>query len=253
MLNIEERLNNFVKISLDILKNNLVGIYLHGSYAMGCYNFSSDIDMIVVISSDITNEIKLDYMNEIVKFNNQLTGKGLEISIVKAEFCNKNVYPIPYELHFSEFHLEEYRANPIKYISEMQGFDEDLSAHFKMIYHRGKKLYGKEIKDVFADVLDEYYLKGILYDIGDYSNNEFITNNCVYVILNLCRTLAYLTDGLILSKQEGAEWALKNIDICYSEIIAKALSVYKLGVNIHLNDKSVEEFVSYMLNKVTVL
>ncbi len=35
-------------------------------------------------------------------------------------------------------------------------------------------------------------------------------------------------------------------NICYSEIINKALSVYKSGVNIHLNGKAVEEFVSYM-------
>lgn len=185
-------------------------------------------------------------MNESVKFNNKLGGKGFEMSIVKKEFCNKDIYPIPYELHFSSFHLEEYREEPIKYISEMQGFDEDLSAHFKMVFHRGKKVYGKEIKDVFSDVPDEYYLKSILYDISDY-NNEFIINNFVYVILNLCRTLAYVKERVLLSKQEGGEWAIKNTDSIYRDIISKALSAYKIGEKIYLNDdKLADEFVSYM-------
>ncbi len=246
-IDLENHLDKFVQATVDILKDNLVGIYLHGSYAMGCYNFkTSDIDLIIVINHDISDDIKILCMNESIKFNNKLGGKGFEMSIVKKEFCNKDIYPIPYELHFSSFHLEEYRENPIKYISEMQGFDEDLSAHFKMVLHRGKKLYGKEIKDVFSDVPDEYYLKSVLYDIRDY-NNEFVTNNLVYVILNLCRTLAYVKERLILSKQEGGEWAMENTDIVYREIINKALSAYKLGENIYLNDdKLAYEFVNYM-------
>ncbi len=52
----------------------------------------------------------------------------------------------------------------------------------------------------------------------------------------MCRTLAYVKERLILYKQEGREWAIKNTDIVYREIISKALSAYKLA----------DKFVSYM-------
>lgn len=201
---VETLLDKFVDTTKSILKDSLVGVYLHGSYAMGCYNSKlSDIDLIVVVNSDVAENIKYLYMDESIKLNNELGGKGFEMSIVNQKFCNKNIYPIPYELHFSKFHLNEYRENASKYISKMQGVDEDLAAHFKMIYHRGKKLYGKAIKEVFIDTRDKYYLKSILYDLSDYSD-EFTTNNTVYVVLNLCRTLAYLKERLVLSKKKGA-------------------------------------------------
>ncbi len=97
-----------------------------------------------------------------------------------------------------------------------------------MVLHRGKKLYGKEIKDVFSDVPDEYYLKSILYDISDY-NNEFVTNNFVYVILNLRRILEYVKERLILSKKEGGEWAIKNTDGIYNEVIDDELILKQYG------------------------
>ena len=43
-------INSFVEKSKEILQDNLVGVYLHGSAVMGCYNpANSDIDLIVEI------------------------------------------------------------------------------------------------------------------------------------------------------------------------------------------------------------
>ena len=50
MFEYREVLDAFTKRSVDILQENLVGIYLHGSAAMGCFNpRSSDIDLIIVV------------------------------------------------------------------------------------------------------------------------------------------------------------------------------------------------------------
>ena len=38
MFEYREVLDAFTKRSVDILQENLVGIYLHGSAAMGCFN-----------------------------------------------------------------------------------------------------------------------------------------------------------------------------------------------------------------------
>lgn len=55
MLPINEILNKIVGSYKDILKDNLVGIYIHGSLAMNCFNpKSSDIDFLVVIKEKPT-------------------------------------------------------------------------------------------------------------------------------------------------------------------------------------------------------
>lgn len=79
--------------------------------------------------------------------------------------CNPFAYPTPFELHFSIAHLEWYRSNPDDYVEKMNGTDKGLAAHFTIIRHRGKKLCGKEIKDVFSIVSKEDYFDSIWHDI----------------------------------------------------------------------------------------
>ena len=48
----EKIINDFVEQSKAILQTNLVGVYLHGSAVMGCFNpLKSDLDLIVVVDN----------------------------------------------------------------------------------------------------------------------------------------------------------------------------------------------------------
>ena len=143
----------FVTASREILGENLVGIYLHGSAVMGCFNEKkSDIDLLVVVDGEIPDEVKKRYLDMVVRLNGDAPEKGIEMSVVRKDVCRPFVYPTPFELHFSVSHLEWYRENPADYIAKMKGVDRDLAAHFTVICHRGKCLYGKGIQDVFGKV-----------------------------------------------------------------------------------------------------
>ena len=57
-------INSFVDKSKEILKDNLVGIYLHGSAVMGCFNpAKSDIDLSVVVKDSMSDSDKRAYMD----------------------------------------------------------------------------------------------------------------------------------------------------------------------------------------------
>ena len=59
--------DDFVRESKWILGDNLVGIYLHGSAVMGCFNpLKSDIDLLVVVENDMPDETKRAFMDMIV-------------------------------------------------------------------------------------------------------------------------------------------------------------------------------------------
>jgi streptomycin 3"-adenylyltransferase len=121
-------LERFVQQSIKLLGNDLVGVYLHGSAAMGCMNAEkSDLDLLVVVKNNISDETKGKYMDMVVELNKEAPAKGLELSIVKETVCNPFVYPTPFELHFSIAHLEWYKSNPDDYIDKMMGTDKDLA------------------------------------------------------------------------------------------------------------------------------
>ncbi|RKX53864.1 MAG: hypothetical protein DRP30_03580, partial [Thermotoga sp.] len=53
-----------------ILKANLVGVYLHGSLAMGCFNPKlSDVDFIVVVERKLSVDEKKEIVRKILKIS----------------------------------------------------------------------------------------------------------------------------------------------------------------------------------------
>ena len=129
-MSIDQIVEEFVRESGLILEENLVGVYLHGSAAMGCFNEKkSDIDLLVVSERALSDETKRRYMDMVVRLNENAPAKGIEMSIVRKDVCKPFVYPTPFELHFSVAHLDWYRTNPEEYIQKMQGVDRDLAAH----------------------------------------------------------------------------------------------------------------------------
>ena len=247
----EALLEEFIRQNKDILGDNLTGIYLHGSAVMGCFRAGvSDIDLIVVIEKDISDEKKRQYLDMLVALNRQAPAKGIELSIVEKDVCSPFVYPTPFVLHFSVAHLEWYQTRPEAYIAGMKGTDPDLAAHFTILYHRGKTLYGKEIREVFSQVSREHYLDSIWNDIKNAEAD--ILEQPVYVILNLYRVLAYTRDSLILSKKEGGEWGLANVPVKYNGLISGALAEYRTGVLMQTDNcrQLAEEYARYMIEEI---
>ncbi len=245
----QDLLNKLIENSCCIFEDNLVGIYLHGSMAMGCFNpMKSDLDILVVVENSITDSQKKKFMDVIIVLNDNGPVKGIEVSIVRSKYCKKFVYPTPFDLHFSNMHLSWYKSNPIEYVKKMNGVDHDLAAHFVIIKKRGIALYGKEISDVFGDIPSEAYLDSIKNDI--INSEDEVIDNPTYIILNLCRILAYIQDGLVLSKKEGGEWGIKNIHSKYGGLIKEAIICYTSDQNMILNYSLAVEYCKYMKGNI---
>ncbi len=242
-------IDRFVKRSREILKDNLVGIYLHGSAVMGCYNpAKSDLDLITVVKEPMTDLEKLSYMDMVVEQNSKGPAKGIEMSIVRQRVCKPFAYPTPFELHFSIAHLDWYRKDPKDYIFKMKGEDKDLAAHFTIINHRGRCLCGAPIKEIFDDVPIQHYIDSIWNDIADAEDE--ITDNPMYIILNLARVFAYLQDRLVLSKKEGGEWAIGTIPEIYHSLLQNALKEYADGTDTEYDMSCAKKYAKYMTEQI---
>jgi len=221
-----------------LLGSDLVGIYVHGSIAFGCFNWEkSDIDYIAVINEALSAEAKKELCREALEISKSAPPKGLEASFVLREHCAAFKYPTPYELHVSKEH------------SKIEGgVDKDLAAHFTVIKAVGFPLCGEPIDRVFGEVPAGHYLDSLIFDIENAREN--INRDQFYYILNLCRVLAYKQDGLILSKKQGARWALENTDRKYCGVIQTALNWYSSEQEAAIDDSLALEFCSLMLCRI---
>ena len=244
---IKSILNSIVASYRDILKDNLVGIYVHGSLAMNCFNPKvSDIDLLVVIKENLDFNKKRQLIDVLLELDKQGPKKGFEISVLLEEHAKNFKYPTPFVLHFSKEHKEKYEQD-YNYMCE-NGEDPDLAAHITITTARGVCIFGKPIKDVFQAVPKKYYLKSIMYDIEN--AREDILNSPVYIILNLCRVLCYIREGMACSKKEGGEWACSNIPIKYTEIIEQALLCYKSTEIFNYDTGALIDFADFMIKEI---
>lgn len=248
-----ELLSRFTKMSKDVFRDNLVGVYLHGSAVMGCFNpEKSDLDLSLVVNNTIPSTVKLEFMEKAVRFNEEAPQKGFEWSIVKKAVCRPFLYPTPFELHFSNSHLKWFQKNPEDYIQKMQGVDRDLAAHFTIIKHQGRVLYGEKITEVFGKVPKEDYIDSICSDVENAC--EDIISHPVYIVLNLCRVLAFLQDSLILSKKAGGQWGIRSLPKEYQPVIQNALESYRGSTEVSLfSEESIQQFAVYMVSQIEKL
>ncbi len=245
-MKVEEILNRISEKYNKILKNNLVGIYIHGSLAFQCFRWDkSDIDFLAVTQRVPSLKEKMQLIQILLELEPLAPPKGLEMSVVLEKYCQKFVYPTPFELHFSNDYLERCKSNLEQYCIQMNGTDKDLAAHFTVTKKVGYALCGKGIDAVFGDVPKADYLDSIKYDIKEAQYEIF--DNPIYYILNLCRVCAYENEGLILSKEQGGIWGLKKLPSVYAPVIDAAVKSYTENREFEADNILIKEFVEYMI------
>jgi hypothetical protein len=227
-----------------------VGIYLHGSLAMGCFNpASSDIDLVAVSREKLSLEEKAGLVRILLRTSNH--PHPVEISFVNSAQLTSWRYPPPFDLHYSETWrpnlLSDLVNNKWQEWPQEEQVDPDLAAHYTVMRRRGKKIWGRPVLDIFPQVPREDYLRSLKEDFNWAQAQGSLLG--VYQVLNLCRTYAYCLDGRIRSKAEGGEWGLKNLPAQYTAGITAALSTYR-GTNTQLPAGFLEEFTAEYLPKI---
>lgn len=232
-----------------ILGDNLTGVYIHGSLAFGCFRWDcSDIDFLVVTESEPDLPQKEALIHTLLKLNPAAPQKGFEMSVVLKENCQHFQHPLPYCLHFSNRYIEKAAADLAAYCQTMSGRDPDLAAHITVLHAVGQVLCGPAIEDVFAPVPPAAYLNSLWADVENAENDIF--DHPVYTILNLCRVLAYVRGGRILSKEQGGTWGLSHLPDHLRHVVRQARNMYVRGTAEDFDPDELSKFTQVLLHKL---
>jgi streptomycin 3"-adenylyltransferase len=215
-----------ISVSLcEIEQENLIGIYLHGSLAMGCFHPQhSDLDMLVLVEQAPAPTGRRAWAQQML----QLSGAPapIELSLLHRSQYVPWRHPTPFSFHFSE----SWRAAIGRALDHgawpdwNATLDPDLAGHFTVTRSRGVRLAGAPIASTVPEVPWADYLDSIL---RDYSwACERADDNPVYLVLNTCRIWAAIADQLVLSKTEGAAWALPRLPADLASIVTAAAALY---------------------------
>lgn len=236
---IKDFVTDLLYITKEIIKEDFIGFYIHGSLAMGGFNpKSSDIDVLVLTHKIMTVETKRKLAELFLNFSNDPF--PVEISFINKEQLKKWTHPCPFDFHYSEFWRGRYQDDLSKgtyqHLNGKLRNDADLAAHITIVNHRGICIEGPPIDEVFPKIPRSHYISSILGDFQECLEN--IEEDPIYCTLNLIRVYWYLKADIISSKQEAGEWGLSSFPKEFSFTIQKVINSYADEKEIYDFEKS---------------
>jgi streptomycin 3"-adenylyltransferase len=252
---IRDFLDEFVDYFRAEFGDALIGVYLHGSLALGSFNpVASDVDLLVVLRDRLRLEEKQAIGQRFLQLAEQAPPNGMEVSLLTLDALTPFQYPTPYELHFSNGNKARFAQGTMAFADDQT--DPDLAAHFVITKTRGVCLYGAPIAAVFPDVPPAYYLDSLAQDAEwSYQNIQRGADPgaCavpVYAVLNFCRVLAFIDAGMIASKREGGQWGMQQLPPEYRPLIREALREYATSGTSHPVDCALLKHFAHYANSI---
>jgi predicted nucleotidyltransferase len=204
----------------------LVGVYLHGSLALGCFNPQrSDVDLIAVIERPVTPEERRSLGSLVLRLSGpkerpRQPPYPLEISLFAEAQLRPWRYPTPFDFHYGESQRERFQAG---HFESKRTHDYDVAAHITILHQAGIVLRGPVIEDVFPAVPEKDYVDSLRRDLA-WSRRQRAD---IYGVLSGSRVWATVAAGGLQSKDSGAAWALERAPSQFRQLVARALAVYR--------------------------
>jgi len=207
---------------------NLLGIYLHGSLALGGFQpRRSDMNVIVVTGQRIDLETKRACMTMLLRVSQMPCPIDIRF-LVQSALCPLQ-HPLPCDLQYDETWREttqqDLRDGSWQDWHERTWRDPELTIDLTVLHHAGICLCGRPIAEMFPPVSAHLFQEAIVQTMQIARGHS--TQDPVSFVLNACRICAYLQEGLILSKEAGGMWGLAHLPDPYHPLFEQSLALYR--------------------------
>jgi len=205
-----------------VLENNLVGVYLQGSFAVGGFDMHSDLDFIVVINEAISDS-QLQDLQEMHLRLYQLESK-------RAQHLEGTYFPADILRDHKQLGERLWYLDNGSQALELSDHCNTVVVRWTVRSH-GVRLVGPSPvrlvnpipvralrRDIFAVIND--WGQEILAEPERY-NNRFYQS---FIVLNFCRMLHDLHCGRTGSKAAGAAWVKETLDPAWAGLIDRSWS-----------------------------
>ena len=201
----------------EVLDDQLVAVYLQGSFGLGAGDVDSDVDFTAVIERDLTPE-QIEQINtmhtRIFQLNSHwaqhLEGSYFPKALIRDPDPTKRAIP--------------YLDNGQQTL-QMSAHDNELVVRWQ-VRERGIPLFGVPAQELIAPIDPEALRQEIRTTMHDWGREIVdgtytIKNRWAqpFVVLSYCRMLQTLATGTIESKYAAVQWAKQNLDARWHELV----------------------------------
>jgi predicted nucleotidyltransferase len=226
---VEAQIESLVNGVRDLLGEDVVGAYLHGSAVLGGLRPRSDLDVIVVSKRRTSAGEKRRLVDLLLALSVRGGSIGpprpIELDVVVHSEIRPWRYPPAFDFHFSELWRTEFESGRVE--PWRNSTNPDLASAITMALVGETVLLGPPPAEVFDPVPRGDYIEAILRDTE--TVDAFLSWDTRNVVLTLPRIWSAIATDDVHSKESAAAWALPRLPEEHRHVLERALATYRGG------------------------
>lgn len=205
------------------LGSEFLGMYVGGSLALGAFDRSSDIDVVIATTGDLTHRFAaLDAVHR--QIGRESVWFATELECIYIAPIGLRRYA---RAHASHLKLDRGPGETLK----IDMMDESWTASCHVLRRYGIVWDGPDPATLIDQVSQDDLREAMRAILGGWATNLLRRPDGLrapgyqsYTVLSLCRILHTLDEGTVLSKADAAVWARKTLPAEWHALIARAVA-----------------------------
>jgi len=209
----------------ELLGSAIVGVYLFGSAVTNGLRINSDVDVLVIVNQNLTEEIRRKLTDRLMqisgKIGNSDSVRPLEVTVINHGDVVPWRYPPKNEYIYGEWLRDEFENGQIQDPTH----DPDLAIVLAQVRKNSVSLFGSVASDLLEPVPMTHIRRAIMESLPRLI--EGIKGDERNVILTLARMWLTVAVGEISSKDIAAEWAIPQLPKEHADLLNSARKAYR--------------------------
>lgn len=219
------QLDRTVQLLREVLGDNAVGAYLHGSAVLGGLRPHSDLDILAVCHRTTTRETRRQLVEGLLAISSGWPAaaplRPIELTLVASVEIRPWRFPPSIELQFGEW----YRKDLENGLEPWDRVYPDLAPLIAMALQGNHPLFGPPPADVFEPVPHADLVRAIADDLGILIPGLH-EDETRFAVLTFARIWMTVTTGEFATKDEAAAWALSRLPPEHRPVLERARAIY---------------------------
>jgi streptomycin 3"-adenylyltransferase len=218
-----------VALIREVLRDAVLGIYLHGSAVFGSLKPTSDLDLFVVANRRTTDAERRELIERLLRISGpgDSTGQSRSINfeIVAQSDLRPWHYPVRLDFQFGDWYRPDFAKGNF---APWDPSNPDLAIVLEMVLQANRPLFGPPPSDLFGPIPWADVRRAMLDSIPDLLS--YLDGDERNVVLTFVRIWTTLATGMFRSKDGAADWALPLLPPEHRAVLERARELYVRGI-----------------------
>jgi streptomycin 3"-adenylyltransferase len=218
-----------VTVIREALPDCVLGIYLHGSSALGSLRPTSDLDLFVVTSHRTTDAERRELIERLLPISGpgDSTGRSrsVNVEIVAQDDVRPWRYPARLDFQFGDWYRPEFSKGDF---APWDPASPDLAIILEMVLQADRPLFGPKPSALFGPIPWVDVRHAMLESIPDLLS--YLDGDERNVVLTFARIWATMATYRFMSKDGAADWAIPRLPEEHRAVLVHARSLYVTGI-----------------------